>query len=132
MNAHCGVRVRWPESPRRARWCLAHHGGEPAHPHLLPPDLRSWLNLVEIWFGIIERQVIHRGTFASVRELMIKIVHSSTAETTAAMPPSGPRSPTRSSRKPTVKTTPVAVHKGCRIPILAEAPALLRTASERV
>jgi len=33
----------------------------------------SWLNLVEIWFGIIERQAIHRGTFASVRELMIKI-----------------------------------------------------------
>jgi hypothetical protein len=35
-------------------------------------------------------------------------------------------------KKPTVKTTPVVVHKGCRIPILAEAPALLRTASERV
>jgi hypothetical protein len=33
----------------------------------------SWLNLVEIWLGIIERQAIHRGTFASVRELMIKI-----------------------------------------------------------
>ena len=33
----------------------------------------SWLNLVEIWFGIIERQAIRRGTSASVRELMIKI-----------------------------------------------------------
>ena len=32
----------------------------------------SWLNLVQIWFGIIERQAIHRGTFASVRDLMIK------------------------------------------------------------
>jgi hypothetical protein len=26
-----------------------------------------------IWFGIIERQAIHRRTFASVRKLMIKI-----------------------------------------------------------
>ncbi len=33
----------------------------------------SWLNLVEVWFGIIERQAIHHGTFRSVRDLMIKI-----------------------------------------------------------
>jgi hypothetical protein len=26
------------------------------------------LNLVEVWFGIIERQAIHRGTFRSVKE----------------------------------------------------------------
>ncbi len=31
------------------------------------------LNLVEVWFGIIERQAIRRGTFISVRELMTKI-----------------------------------------------------------
>jgi transposase len=37
------------------------------------PTSGSWLNLVEVWFGIIERQAIHRGTFASVRDLMIKI-----------------------------------------------------------
>jgi hypothetical protein len=36
-------------------------------------DAACCLNLVEIWFGIIERQVIHCGTFASIRELMIKI-----------------------------------------------------------
>lgn len=29
----------------------------------------SWLNLVEIWFGIIERQAIRRGTFTSVADL---------------------------------------------------------------
>lgn len=29
----------------------------------------SWLNLVEVWFGIIERQAIHRGSFGNVREL---------------------------------------------------------------
>ena len=37
------------------------------------PTSGSWLNLVEVWFGIIERQAIHRGIFASVRDLMIKI-----------------------------------------------------------
>ena len=33
----------------------------------------SWLNLVEVWFGIIERQAIRGGTFVSVRELIGKI-----------------------------------------------------------
>ncbi len=42
------------------------------HVHFTPTS-GSWLNLVEVWFGIIERQAIHRGTFASVRDLMIKI-----------------------------------------------------------
>jgi transposase len=37
------------------------------------PTSGSWLNLVEVWFGIIERQALHRGAFPSVRELMIKI-----------------------------------------------------------
>ena len=39
------------------------------HVHFTPTSA-SWLNLVEVWFGIIERQAIHRGTFASVRELI--------------------------------------------------------------
>jgi transposase len=37
------------------------------------PTSGSWLNLVEVWFSIIERQAIHRGSFPSVRDLMIKI-----------------------------------------------------------
>ncbi|MFD0359890.1 IS630 family transposase [Nocardia sp. GCM10030253] len=37
------------------------------------PTSASWMNLVEVWFGIIERQAIHRGTFRSVRELTTKI-----------------------------------------------------------
>jgi hypothetical protein len=28
---------------------------------------------VEVWFGIIARQAIHRGSFVSVRDLMIKV-----------------------------------------------------------
>jgi transposase len=37
------------------------------------PTSGSWLNLVEVWFGIIERQAIRRGTFGSVRDLNAKI-----------------------------------------------------------
>jgi transposase len=37
------------------------------------PTSASWMNLVEVWFGIIERQAIHRGTFTSVRDLTTKI-----------------------------------------------------------
>jgi transposase len=42
------------------------------HVHFTPTS-GSWLNLVEVWFGIIERQALHRGTFASVRDLNAKI-----------------------------------------------------------
>ena len=42
------------------------------HLHFTPTS-GSWLNLVEVWFGIIERQAIRRGVFPSVRDLMIKI-----------------------------------------------------------
>ena len=37
------------------------------------PTSGSWLNLVEVWFGIIERQAIHRGTFGSVKDLNAEI-----------------------------------------------------------
>jgi transposase len=37
------------------------------------PTHASWMNLVEVWFSIIERQAIHRGTFGSVRDLNTKI-----------------------------------------------------------
>ena len=37
------------------------------------PTSASWMNLVEVWFGIIERQAIHRGTFGSVKDLNTKI-----------------------------------------------------------
>jgi transposase len=37
------------------------------------PTSGSWLNLVEVWFSIIEKQAIHRGSFPSVRDLLTKI-----------------------------------------------------------
>ncbi len=42
------------------------------HVHFTPTSA-SWMNLVEVWFGIIEKQAIHRGTFGSVRDLNTKI-----------------------------------------------------------
>ena len=37
------------------------------------PTSGSWLNLVEVFFGIITRQAIRRGSFDSVRELVTAI-----------------------------------------------------------
>ena len=37
------------------------------------PTSGSWLNMVEIFFGIITRQAIRRGTFSSVKDLIAKI-----------------------------------------------------------
>jgi len=42
------------------------------HVHFTPTS-GSWLNLVEVWFGIIEKQAIHRGTFSSIKDLNAKI-----------------------------------------------------------
>jgi hypothetical protein len=48
-------------------------GQQPTDHPALHPDLRSWLNLVEIFFGIITRQAIRRGTFDSVADLIAAI-----------------------------------------------------------
>lgn len=51
------------------RWLAAH---ERYHVHFTP-TYASWLNQVEIWFGIITRKAIRRGSFRAVRELIAKI-----------------------------------------------------------
>src|SRR5687767_4113698 len=46
------------------------------HPRItlhFTPTSGSWLNLVEIFFGIITRQAIRRGTFTSVKDLVAAI-----------------------------------------------------------
>ncbi len=40
--------------------CTSHH---------FTPTSGSWLNMVEIFFAIITRQAIRRGTFTSVKDL---------------------------------------------------------------
>ena len=37
------------------------------------PSSAPWLNLVEVFFRIITRQVIRRGTFTSVKDLIAAI-----------------------------------------------------------
>jgi transposase len=37
------------------------------------PTGSSWLNMIEIWFGLITRQSIRRGTFTSVNALIVRI-----------------------------------------------------------
>jgi len=46
------------------------------HPRIqlhFTPTYASWLNLVEVFFAIIERQALRRGDFASVEELVMAI-----------------------------------------------------------
>jgi hypothetical protein len=46
------------------------------HPRItlhFTPTSGSWLNLVEVFFGIITRQAIRRGTFPSVKDLVATI-----------------------------------------------------------
>jgi transposase len=48
-----------------------------AHPHVhlhFTPTYSSWLNQVEIWFSKIERDVISRGIFTSVKDLSRKLL----------------------------------------------------------
>jgi len=42
------------------------------HVHFTPTHA-SWMNMVEIWFSMAERQAIHRGTYTSVKDLNVKI-----------------------------------------------------------
>jgi transposase len=42
------------------------------HVHFTPTHA-SWMNLVEAWFSLAERQAIHRGTYTSVKDLNAKI-----------------------------------------------------------
>jgi transposase len=46
------------------------------HPRVVchfTPTHASWMNLVEVWFSMIERQAIHRGSYGSVKELNTRI-----------------------------------------------------------
>jgi len=42
------------------------------HVHFTPTHA-SWMNLIECWFSLAERQAIHRGTYTSVKDLNAKI-----------------------------------------------------------
>jgi transposase len=82
-----------------------------AHPQVqlhFTPTYASWLNLVEVFFSIIERQALRRGDFASVQELIIAIARFCDRWNQRSCSP-GPRAPIRSSpsspRQPPTATT---------------------------
>lgn len=59
------------------------------HPNVhfhFTPTYSSWLNQVEIWFGRIEREVIARGVFSSVRDLGRKLMRYIRAYSKTARP----------------------------------------------
>ena len=50
------------------------------------PTYSSWLNQVEIWFARIERDVIARGVFTSVKDLARKLMRYIRAYSQSAKP----------------------------------------------
>ena len=54
-HKHPAVRAWLAENPR-------------IHAHFTPTHA-SWMNMVECWFAMAERQAIHRGSYRSVRDL---------------------------------------------------------------
>lgn len=57
------------KTPEVKAWLVKH----PNFTVHFTPTSASWLNLVEVWFGIIDRQAIRRGVFTSVKDLNQKI-----------------------------------------------------------
>jgi hypothetical protein len=49
---------------------------EPSHKHVVhyTPKHGSWLNQIEIWFGVLTRRLLRRGEFRSVTELTERIL----------------------------------------------------------
>ena len=46
-----------------------------SHKHVVyyTPKHGSWLNQVEIWFGVLSRRLLRRGEFSSVEELAARV-----------------------------------------------------------
>lgn len=57
-------------SHAKVKACLAEHPRFKVH---FTPTHASWMNLVEVWFGLVERQAVRRGVFTSVKDLNAKL-----------------------------------------------------------
>ena len=79
MTGDCHVRfcesraVRFPPATHQKTAGARLAGRKPRVKVHFRPTSSSWMNLAEVWFSIIERQAIHRGTFRSVGELTAAI-----------------------------------------------------------
>jgi transposase len=74
------------------------------------PTSGSWLNLVEVFFGIITRQAIRRGTFTSVKDLIAAIETFIDAWNDRCQPFVWTKTADQILKKADRKTTSVAVH----------------------
>lgn len=68
---------------RKVSEFLESHPGVKLH---FTPTYSSWLNQVEIWFARIEREVISRGVFTSVKDLARKLMRYIQAYSKTAKP----------------------------------------------
>jgi len=68
---------------KQVRTFLEEHGNVRLH---FTPTYSSWLNQVEIWFARIEREVIARGVFTSVKDLARKLMRYIRAYSRVAKP----------------------------------------------
>jgi hypothetical protein len=66
----------------------------------------SWLDMVEIFFGIITRQAIRRGTFRSVQELTAAIGRFIDTCNDSCEPSAHPKSARLAARSPGVQNRP--------------------------
>ena len=87
----------WTTSPPTTPEVRAWLAQNPQVSFHFTPIGSSWINQIEIWFGIITRQSIRRGTFASVTVLIKTIRDYITHWNSNSDPSSGQPRPTRSS-----------------------------------
>jgi hypothetical protein len=75
---HADEWLRPDSSSTRVAWTSWRSSRKPSQPKAWPADNprvtfhftpigSSWMNQIEIWFGIITRQAVRRGTFGSVK-----------------------------------------------------------------
>ena len=86
--------------PRRTRLAGRHPGSLALH-----ADVRVVLNMAEVFFSIITRQAIRRGSFTSVKDLIAAIEAFIDGWNDRCHPLPGPRPPTRYSRSAASKRT---------------------------
>jgi transposase len=80
VAAQCGITEDLGEKAKRGiLQCMASRAAfltelEHRIRFVYTPKHCSWLNQIEIWFGILVRRLLKRGSFASVEELHVRIV----------------------------------------------------------
>jgi DDE superfamily endonuclease len=72
VDAGCWDKGRRLRTGKERRAFLT--GGCPRHVIHFTPKHGSWLNQIEIWFGVLSRRVLRRGDFPSLEDLARKIL----------------------------------------------------------